>query len=108
MSIVTEVAALEVQEIFGQFGVLVGGEVKLFGTDEEAKAFAAVKGSEEASYQRAVVYVEGLGLEVDSRNAQGKINQITAFLAYEAKGCPAFVPADDNLEKPDDAPALEV
>lgn len=97
--------ALEVQEIFGKFGVLVGGEVQIFETDIEAQEFAAVKGSEEASYQRAAVYARGLGLEEGTKNFKSKTNAITSFLAYEAKGCPDYVAP--VIEAPADVEGLE-
>lgn len=96
-------------EVFGQFGYQVEGKLKLVDTREEAELAVAAAEVGEAARARAAGYCAFKGIE--SKNAVGKINIISDFLAWEAAGSPE-APAEEEqgeleVETPDEAPSLD-
>lgn len=77
---------IQVQEVLGQFAVLIEGEVKLFPTDAAARTAAATALNGEAQLAEATAYAEAQGLE--GKNAKAKINQVVDYLAWVDAGRP--------------------
>lgn len=70
----------QVQEVLGQFAVLIEGEVKLFAT--EVEAVAAETEATHGAKNRALAVAYTNSLELTTKNAAGKINIIVAFLNW--------------------------
>ena len=69
-----------VQEVFGQFAVEINGTVELFETEAAAQAAYDADTNAAGYLALATAYCANKGL-VD-KNAKGKINVITDFLAF--------------------------
>lgn len=94
-----------IQEVFGKFAVELEDGAKLFDTIEEAQAAETefLKGAEfraEADGFNAFAGNEG-------KNAKGKSNVITAYLAWVAAGKPE-APAKEEVEAQEEAAADEI
>lgn len=83
-----------VQEVFGQFAVEINGNVELFETHAEAQTAYDANANAAGYLKLATAYTTHKGLA--DKNAQGKINIITDFLAFSESYDPeAVVVADD-------------
>ena len=69
-----------VQEVFGQFAVEINGEVQLFPTAEEATTAYNAEANAAGYLALATAFTTHKGLV--AKNAVGKINIITEFLAF--------------------------
>lgn len=69
-----------VQEVFGQFAVEINGTVELFETEAAAQSAYDANANAAGYLALATAYTTSKGL-VD-KNAKGKINVITDFLAF--------------------------
>ena len=69
-----------VQEVFGQFAVEINGTVEMFATESEAQTAYDANANAAGYLKLATAYTDSKGLE--SKNAKGKINIITDFLAF--------------------------
>ena len=70
----------QIQEVLGQFAVLIEGEVKLFATEAEAVTADTEATHGAKNREIAAKYVESLG--VTPKNGAGKSNIIVAFLNW--------------------------
>lgn len=71
---------MSVQQIFGKYAAEINGEIQLFETESEANTAVAVEKNGAQHLALATAYTEARGLQ--GKNAQGKINVITDFLAF--------------------------
>ena len=85
----SEVKEVEVQEVFGQFAVVIGGEVSMFASKAEALTEYAKTAHMEEYLARGNAFGASLGLS--DKAAKGKSNTVVAFLAWEAAGSPEYV-----------------
>ena len=69
-----------VQAVFGQFATEIAGKVEMFDTETEAQAAYDADANSAGYLALATAYTNHKGLE--SKNAKGKINVITDFLAF--------------------------
>jgi len=81
-----------VQEVFGQFAVEINGEVTMFATEQEAQAAFDANANSAGYLRLATAYTDHKGLI--EKNAKGKINVITDFLAFAE----SYVPPVDGAE----------
>ena len=96
-------------EVFGEFVILVEGKRVSFDTVGEAEIAVAANAVGEAAHSRASAYCEFLN--IDGKNAVGKVKIVAGFLAWEAAGSPVYVaPVVKEVtdEAPTDAPELDL
>ena len=91
-----------VQEVFGQFAVEINGAVELFETESAAQNAYDANANAAGYLELATAYTDSKGLA--DKNAKGKINIITDFLAfaesYKAGSAGAEVPATAEVADP--------
>lgn len=101
-------------EVFGEFVILVEGKRVSFDTVGEAEIAVAANEVGEAAHKRASAFCDYLNIE--GKNAVGKIKIVAGFLAWEAAGSPDYVApvveeqTEADLEAataPDEAPELD-
>lgn len=93
---------MSVQQIFGKYAAEIKGEIQLFDTESEANTAVAVEKNGAHHLALALSYTNARGLQ--GKNAQGKINVITDFLAFADTlstneiAEPAPVQTEDEIE----------
>ena len=101
---------LNIVEAFGKFIVETDKGPKIFDTKAEAEKVAAEFANGAAYREEAVAYTAYAGL--DGKNAQGKINVITSYLAWVDAGKPeaevSEEASDTEAEATEDAAEDEV
>ena len=97
-----------VQEVFGQFAVEINGTVELFDSAEAAQTAYDADTNAAGYLALATAYTTSKGLV--AKNAKGKINVITDFLAFaESYEAPAEGAVDTTADAgaAEEAPAVE-
>lgn len=91
---------LNIVEAFGKFVVETEKGPKFCDTRAEAEKLANEFANGAADRAEAIAYTDFAGLE--GKNAQGKVNVITAYLAWVAAGRP-----EPEADEADEAPTEE-
>lgn len=79
----------KIQEVFGQFAVVLEDGVSLFATEGEAATALSAFENGAQNLALATEYATGQGLE--GKNAKGKINVVLSFLNWVDAGQPEAV-----------------
>jgi hypothetical protein len=95
---------LKIVEAFGKFVVETEKGPKFCDTIEEAEVLAAEFANGAANRDEAIAYTTFAGL--DGKNAQGKVNVITAYIAWVDSGRPA-APVKEEAPVAEEAAADE-
>jgi len=80
-----------VQAVFNQFAVEINGKVEMFETEAEAQTAYDADANSAGYLKLATAYTDSKGLA--DKNAKGKINIITDFLAFSESYDPEAVVA---------------
>jgi len=86
----------EIVEVFGKFAVEIEGEVQMYETHSEAEIAKNAFEHAEDFYNRGVGFCEAH--DITGKNLKGKVNIISAFLAWEAAGSPERVVEEETEE----------
>ena len=94
--------ATQIQEVFGQFAVDLGEGPVLYKTEAEAQT--ALSEYENGAEQRQIAADYCAFIGVDGKNAKGKSNIITGFLAWVDAGSPE-APVKEEAPVSEEAPS---
>ena len=87
--------SIQIEEIFGQFAIKVGGKVVLFETKQEAELAAAEAAGSEEAYKSAEDYCKFK--QLTGKAAVGKVNVIVDFLLWNDAGRPPAPPVKEPV-----------